>query len=48
MKIEVTGGPYHEAFKTAIDSLGRLPTVDYVLRLREYIVAFFNIGKYMP
>lgn len=40
------GGAYNQAWKDALDALGREPTVDDVLRLREQIAKQFGIDGY--
>lgn len=42
------GGAYNQAWKDSLDSLGRSPTVDDVLRFREQITKQFGIDVYRP
>ena len=42
------GGAYNQAWKDALEALGREPTVDDVLRLREQITKQFGIDGYGP
>jgi hypothetical protein len=41
-------GAYNQAWKDALAGLGRQPTVDDVLRLREQITKRFGIDIYGP
>ena len=42
------GGAYNEAFKQRLGELGRSPTVDDVLRIRDDLVQEFGLGGYRP
>jgi hypothetical protein len=42
------GGAYNQAWKDALANLGRQPTVDDIVRLREQITKQFGIDVYGP
>ena len=44
----IGGGAYNEAFKGRIKALGRDPTVDDVLRIRDDLVKQFGLEGYRP